>query len=214
MGQTGIVVGLTGQTGAGKSIVSNLLVNRGYRVIDADIVARQVVDKGAKCLIDLVLAFGIEILEADGTLNRRKLGALVFSDKAKRAELNKITFPYIQEEILMQIGQLRQKEDTPIFLDAPTLLESGSDAFCDKVVSVIAPLELRMQRIVSRDQLSRQEAENRIGSQHDDAYYTSRSDFVIHNGGDLSELRVQVLEMLNKVCGVQKTVGNGYEAES
>lgn len=195
-----IVVGLTGQTGAGKSTVSRLLSSRGYRVIDADIVARQVVQKGNECLLELALEFGTRILDAEGNLNRRKLGAMVFADRAKRQRLNQITFPYIQEEIRTQLEALRRSGEPVVFLDAPTLFESGSDRFCDKVVSVVAKKSLRLARILARDKITEQEAENRIASQFDDEYYQSRSDFTIRNDSDLTALRIQVLEMLDICC--------------
>lgn len=196
LGNNGLVIGLTGQTGAGKTNVSNLLLHRGFRVIDADYVARQVVAKGTKCLLDLAIEFGIEILEAEGTLNRRKLGEIVFRDKNSRARLNQITFPYIQEEILVQIREYISKGDQIVFLDAPTLFESGTDKYCDKIVSVIAPFEDRLRRVTHRDQISNEDALARMNAQHDDEYYASRSDFVINNNGDLSDLRVLVVEML------------------
>lgn len=192
-----VVVGLTGQSGAGKSTVSALLASHGCHIIDADVVARQVVQKGKKCLLDLAVEFGIEILDGDGNLNRRKLGAIVFSDAEKRDRLNRITFPYIQAEIRDEIACCRLAGKTMIILDAPTLLESGSDSFCDKVVSVIAPWELRKERLLARDlDLSIADVENRMASQHGDEYYVSRSDFVIRNEGDMTSLRMQVVEML------------------
>ncbi len=204
--KTSILVGLTGQTGAGKTLVSTLLSNLGYRVIDADVVARQVVAKGAKCTLDLAVEFGIEILNADGTLNRRKLGNIVFNDKQKRIALNRITFPYIQEAIFEQVNVLKNKGYKTIFLDAPTLIESGTHKRCDKVVSVIAPLETRMARIIDRDKISEEEAMARIGSQHEDEYYTAISDYVICNDGDMRDLRSHVSAMLESICGdVQQT---------
>lgn len=197
-----IIVGLTGQTGAGKSVVSGLLTDRGFRVIDCDKVARQVVEKGTSCLLDLSIEFGTEILNADGTLNRKRLGAIVFSDKAKQKRLGQITFPYIQEEIFTMVTRLRDSGEQVVFLDAPTLIESGTDKSCDKVVSVIAPAEERFIRIVRRDDLTAEEAERRMKAQHDDAFYTDRSDFVIVNDGDMTALRVKVMEMLNAVGAV------------
>lgn len=200
MKQNSIVVGLTGQTGAGKTTVSQLLVERGYPVIDADLVARHVVEKGNKCLLDLALEFGIEILDGNGALNRRKLGDMVFGDKAKRAKLNKITFPYIQEEILERIAAYKREGEALIFLDAPTLLESGSDVYCDCVVSIIAPVGMRLHRLLERDRdYTREELESRIAAQHGDEYYVSRSHFILRNDGDETNLRVQLVEMLNFV---------------
>lgn len=192
-----LIVGLTGQTGAGKSAVSDFLTKWGFRVIDADIVSRRVVEKGKKCLVDLVIAFGTEILEADGSLNRKKLGAIVFHDRQKRIHLQEIIFPYIQEEIAAELETHRNSGEPAVFLDAPTLLESDSKEQCDKIVSVIAPSEERFIRILRRDGLSAEEAQRRMGAQHEDEFYTSQSDFVINNAGDLVELRVQIMEMLD-----------------
>lgn len=197
--QQGLLVGLTGQTGAGKTLVSKVLSSRGFRVIDADIVARQVVAQGAKCTLELALEFGIGILNTDGTLDRKKLGSIVFSDREKRIKLNHIIFPHIQEEIFSQVEQLRLKGEQVIILDAPTLIESGTHKKCDRVVSVIAPMPLRLARIMERDKITEEEAVLRIRAQHGDEYYTSHSNFVINNDGDMSELRVKVMELIDYI---------------
>lgn len=205
MERTGYVVGLTGQTGAGKSVVSKLLANEGYKVIDADQVSRQVVGKGSRCLMDLALEFGIGILKSDGALNRKKLGSAVFGDNQKREKLNEIIFPYITEEILLQIEEYRRAGEPVIFLDAPTLFESGADSHCDRVAAVIAPLDERKRRIMSRDHLTWDEADNRIASQFEDDYYTSRADYVIENSGDFSALRFRLNEMLKAMKADMET---------
>lgn len=196
-----VIIGLTGQTGAGKTTVSTILTQRGFCVIDADFVARQVVQKGNQCLIELVFQFGIGILDADGNLNRQKLGGIVFSDPEKRMMLNRITFPHIQAEIERQMQLRLQEGHTVIFLDAPTLFESNSDRFCHRIVSVIAAEHLRFSRILSRDNLTEQEAKDRMHAQHADAFYTMRSDFVIQNDDDSAHLYTQVLHMLEVCCG-------------
>jgi dephospho-CoA kinase len=194
-----IIIGLTGQTGAGKSVVSDMLRERGLPVIDCDEVARTVVEKGKRCLLDLTIEFGIEILNTDGTLNRRKLGSIVFGDAAKQKRLGEITFPYIQEEIFAVIDKLRRSGEQAVFLDAPTLIESGIHRRCDKVVSVIASAEERFLRIVRRDGLTAEEAGQRMSAQREDAFYIKHSNFVIRNEGNMTELRVQVMEMLGAV---------------
>jgi dephospho-CoA kinase len=193
------IVGLTGQTGAGKTLVSTMLTERGYRVIDCDAVARQVVQKGKECLLDLTIEFGIEILQPDGTLNRQALGAAAFGDKQKLKRLGQIIYPYIKEEIFRLTEQYRSSGEAVVFFDAPTLIESGTDAYCDKIVSVIAPPEERFLRISRRDNLTAEEAERRMNAQHEDEFYTSRSDFVIRNTGDMTDLRVTVMEMLGHI---------------
>lgn len=195
-----IVVGLTGQTGAGKTLVSQMLKDRGFTVIDADVVARQVVKKGEECLLELVLEFGAAILDESGSLNRRKLGSMVFADKEKRKRLNQITFPHIQRAIQTELAHMRDKGVPVVFLDAPTLFESGSDSYCDKVISVVADRDVRLERIVERDGISEDDAVNRINSQHDDDYYRSKSDFTIENSSTHTHLRVQMMEMLNVCC--------------
>ena len=190
------VIGLTGQTGAGKSTVSALLRGRGIPVIDADEVSREVVAGGGSCLADLALAFSISILHADGTLNRRRLASMVFGDAKKLAKLNSIIFPYIREKIGEKIEALDRQGERMVLLDAPTLFESGADAICDKIVVVTAPERLRLDRIMIRDRLTDEEARKRMSAQQDDAFYTSRADYVIKNAGEESELRMRTLDVL------------------
>jgi len=193
------IIGLTGQTGAGKTLVCDMLTGRGFRVINCDEVARKVVEKGSRCLMDLTIEFGMGILNADSTLNRKALGEIVFSDRARKKRMEQIIFPHITEEIFAMVERLRESGEPAVFLDAPTLIESGIDKSCDKVVSVIAPPEDRFLRIVRRDRLSTEEAGRRMSAQQDDSFYTSASDFVIENGGEMAELTIKILEMLDAV---------------
>lgn len=194
-----MIIGLTGQTGAGKSTVCELLLGRGYKIIDADLVAREVVENGGQCLLDLAIEFTIEILNEDGSLNRKKLAEIAFPDKEKRMRLNQITHPYILAEIKSQADKLVENGAKFVFLDAPTLFESGGDVMCDKIVSVIAPKKIRLERIIRRDNLTETEVKIRMGAQHSDSFYSSRSDFTIRNESDISALRVLVMEMLDKI---------------
>ena len=194
-----VVLGLTGQTGAGKSTVGEMLRLRGAAWVDADVIAHDVTDNEKVCLADLALEFTIDILNVDGTLNRKKLGEIVFHDKAKLRRLNEIVFPYIIRAIQAAIDGLRAEGQELIVLDAPTLFESGCDRFCDAVISVVAKEELRLERIISRDGLTREEAEARIRAQHKESWYVRRSDFVLENNGSEEELRLALSEVLVRV---------------
>lgn len=194
-----IVLGLTGQTGAGKSTLCRYLQQKGCTVIDADQVARNVVEKGSACIADIVLEFGVEYLTMDGNLNRRKLGESVFTDKAKLKKLNDIMFPYIINNIKEKIAEAKDASEGIIILDAPTLFESGSDKFCDKVISVIASQDVRCHRIIERDGLIEEEAMHRITAQHSDSFYTERSWVVLQNNSDVDDLKQQADHMLSEL---------------
>ncbi len=195
----GVIIGITGQSGAGKSTVGGMLRARGFHVIDADEVSRIVTRRGEPCLLDLAIEFGTGVLNRDGELNRKKLGKIVFGDREKLARLNEITHPYILGEI-MRISEGRfKKGERAVFLDAPTLFESGGDKLCDKVIAVVAPREKRFNRIKERDGLSDADANARLDAQHESEYYASRSNILIENGSDVSALRVLVMEMLDKL---------------
>lgn len=204
IGMKSMVIGLTGQTGAGKSTVSAYLRENGIAVIDADKTARDVVETGSACIADIALEFGCEYINMDGTLNRKKMAKTVFTEKEKLKKLNALMFPYIIERIQDEIKQLRQKGEPIIVLDAPTLFESGADKDCDYVVSVTADPALRMQRIVRRDNLTQEEAMQRISAQHDEEYYKSRSWKVLENNGSVDELKNQTSVLLSRLEAMQE----------
>jgi len=195
-----MVLGLTGQTGAGKSTVCRMLENeQNICVVDADQIARQVVTSGTDCLAEIVLHFSIIVLNEDGTLNRKKLAEIVFNDRSQLKELNRITFPHIVAGIKNEIKAGQQAGHSIVILDAPLLFESKSDQLCDRILAVLADTEIRKQRIMQRDGLTEQEAEARISSQHDDEFFLSRADYIIRNDGDATSLRLQVVELLEKL---------------
>jgi len=183
------IVGLTGQTGAGKSTVSETFRGCGIEVIDCDHVCHEVLKNDKQLLADLALEFGIGILNEDGALERKRLGAIVFNHKEKLLRLNKIIFPYIIAEVMRRVEQLRRAGVRLVVLDAPTLFESGLDKECADIVSVIAPETERLNRIMVRDHLTDAEARSRIASQHSDDFYTARSTLVLRNSDDIAALR-------------------------
>ena len=195
-----MVVGITGPTGAGKSVVCRLLGDwERISIIDCDQVARQVVRRGERCLLDLAVEFSSAILDKDGELNRRKLAGIVFSDREKLRKMEKIIYPYILAHILQQIHRREVAGDRAVFLDAPTLYQSGANILCQRVVAVLAPEAGRLLRIMERDGLTIEEAKARMSSQPGDAYYEKRADHIIRNIGDTSALRLAVLELQNKL---------------
>lgn len=207
-----MVVGLTGQTGAGKSTVSDYLRENGMAVIDADKVAREVVETGSACIADIALEFGCEYINADGTLNRKKMAKTVFTDKAKLKKLNALMFPYIIRRLCEEIERSRREGEGIIVLDAPTLFESGADRECDYVVSVIADEQSRKERIIRRDGLTQQEAQERISAQHDEEYYKSRSDEILENNEGVDSLKNRTSALISRLesrmeeCAQQETL--------
>lgn len=189
------VIGLTGQTGAGKSTVSDFLREQGFAVIDCDRVAREVAAPGSECLFALVRAFGEGIRSSDGSLNRRALGDLVFSDKEQLHRLDGLIFPYILTALRQKIAALERQGHSLVILDAPTLFESGADRMCRRILAVTATPESRLARIIRRDALTREQALARMESQLDEAYFRSHADFIIDNSGSRQALAPQLQEV-------------------
>lgn len=194
-----LVVGLTGQTGAGKSTVSKVFSDNGFAIINADLISRKVVEKGTKCLEEIVDIFKDGILNSDGTLNRKSLGNIVFTDKTKLEMLNTIIYPYITSEILNEIKHLSDSGKKLVLLDAPTLFESHADDFCEIIISVLSDEEIREERIIKRDGLTKKQANDRMNSQLDAEYFASHSDYVIENNDTLESLSSISKEVSDKI---------------
>lgn len=193
------VLGLTGPTGSGKSIVADIFCQNGYVRIDADKIARRVVEKGSPALLELQQHFGDSIINADGTLNRKALAQIAFCDKENTLKLNEITHPFIIESVKAQISDYESAGHSKIVYDAPLLFESGTDSLCDKIVTVIADKAVRIERIKRRDNLTDEQARDRLKAQHDDEFYTLKSDFVIVNNDDTVDLSDYVHDVIDKL---------------
>src|SRR5450755_764592 len=164
-----MVIGLTGGIGAGKSAVADFFSQRGARIVDTDVIAREVVEPPSSVLDALVAEFGPAILRADGTLDRPALAAAVFGRRDREARLNQITHPAIRERTLEQIKA--QPASAIVVVVVPLLFQSGFEAHCDKVVSVIAPRAERVDRVMRRDNVSAARVEERMAAQLDDEAY-------------------------------------------
>lgn len=180
-----LIIGLTGQTGAGKSVVSAICREWGIPAIDTDEVYHSLLIPPSACLDELVSAFGAGILKADASLDRPALAAIVFAPdgKDKRELLNRITHRYVLEAVRATCRELTVQGVPAILVDAPLLYESGFDRECNRVLAVLSSPDVRLCRIMARDGLSLAAATARMQAQHPDAYY-HRADGVLYNDGN------------------------------
>ncbi len=173
------VIGITGGIGSGKTIVSQIFGKLGIPVYEADKAAHQLYDKYPEIKEQVRKEFSEEVIDKNGRIIRKKLGEIVFSDEKKLSILNNIVHPFVKTDFT---EWLKSKKGHPYVLkEAAILFESGTDENCDKVISVVSPMELRISRIRERDHKSRPEIESIISKQMKDEERIERSDFVIYN---------------------------------
>ena len=199
------VIGLTGQTGAGKSTVRKLFKAKGAAVIDADAVSHDIVDNDLSCLTDIVEHFSCIVLNDKGKLNRKALGRIVFSDPKKLAVLNKIMFPYIVSAIKGKVTAYEHAGAQMIVIDGATLIESGCSKMCSVLISVTAEEETRLTRIIHRDGISKRDAVRRVSAQHPEEFYIEASDYVIKNNGTPGDLEREAERVLDEIEGKAKS---------
>ncbi len=180
------IIGVTGGTGAGKSAVCAELKKCGATVIDADLIAKQVVLSGEPAFDEIVLAFGEEILAEDGQLNRKKLADIVFSDKEKLKLLNEITHKFVFAEMNKRLEEAKSEI---VVLDVPLLFQCGFPIKCHLTVSVLADREERIARVMERDKISREAVLARMSGQLSDDEYRRLADVCFVNNGDVAELQ-------------------------
>ena len=189
------IVGLTGGIGSGKSTVAQMLVNRGARLIDADLLAREVVEPDRPAWRGIVAEFGGSVLNADRTLNREALARIVFQDESKLSRLNQLTHPRIGERMI-ELLNLAREEGAPVaVIDAALLFESPSTRWIKPVIVVVADDELKVQRVCARDRCDPEQVRSRLRSQWSDERKAAAADFVIDNSGGLASLERQVDEL-------------------
>lgn len=183
------VLGITGNIATGKSTVVRRLVERGARHIDADLVYRDLVQPGQPLLGELANQFGDVILTPRGELDRKTLGAIVFTDPARLAKLDALTHPAVIRETDRRVAEI---PEGVVIIDAVKLMESGHDRVCDEVWLVTAPEEDQIRRLIQRNGLSRDEAAARVAAQPPLTGKADRATLVIHNDGTLDHLYDQV----------------------
>lgn len=160
-----LVIGLTGGIASGKSTVARMLIDKKITVIDADVIAKQAVEKGKPAYGQIVEAFGKEILLENGGIDRKKLGAIVFTDEQKRLTLNQIVHPAVRAEMMKQRDEAVARKEQFVVLDIPLLYESGLDYLVGKVLVVTVPADIQLKRLMERNSLTEEEAMSRITSQ-------------------------------------------------
>ncbi|MGI9430851.1 MAG: dephospho-CoA kinase [Myxococcota bacterium] len=199
-----VVVGLTGGIGTGKSTVAAMLREHGAVIIDSDEIVRALQAPGQPMLEEIAAAFGSEVIAADGSLDRAKLGDIVFRDPEALARLNAIVHPGVGRESAARLARARESGAELVVLDIPLLFEtrrkgtaSGANSGADAVVVVYAPRELQISRQLERNDYDRAEAERRIDSQISIEEKRKQADHVIDNSGSLEDTARQVRELFS-----------------
>ena len=182
------IIGITGPTGAGKSTVSKGFAALGYNTIDADALYHSMLIPPSECLDAIRGEFGDGIFAPDGSLDRSALSALVFSSSNTLERLNATVLPIVIAKMREIIKDAEKNGDEVIIVDAPTLIESGFDKECDFVLSISAPQDVRIKRIMLRDGISEERAKSRVCGQKDDEFYRAASDAFIYDDSNADEL--------------------------
>ena len=192
-----MLIGLTGHSGAGKSTVAALFEKAGYRVIDCDALVHSLYEDPHYAAL-VAESFGNEYL-CGGKVDRKKLGALVFSDEKALHKLNETVSPFIMSSITAHIKKAKS-EGVPTILDAPLLFEYGLDRYCDSVVGVVCDTETAVKRLAARDGRSEDELRTRLASQHDAAFFRIHCDYILENNGTTEALAATFYDMEGRLA--------------
>lgn len=193
-----MIIGLTGSIASGKSTVSTMLKRKGFPIVDADEIARQVVELGSPVLQEISRVFGESVLQADGSLNRVKLGEIIFNDEEMRQKLNSIIHPAIRQEMLKQKDEWLAGGANTVIMDIPLLFESKLQSFVDTIIVVSVTPEIQKERLIARNVLSEEEADRRIQSQLPVKEKEKAADAVLFNNGTVEETQKQLDSLLLK----------------
>lgn len=194
------IIGLTGGIGSGKSTVSAMLAELGFPVIDADAITKELQQPGKPVLAAMVEAFGSDILQPDGTLDRAAMAAIAFTDDAALKLLGAIVHPAVGEEIARRLEELAASDAT-VILDVPLLVESGRNDHAELIVVDLDP-EIAVQRLVTHRMFSETDARNRIANQASRDQRLAQATIVIDNNGTLDQLRTQVRDVARQISEV------------
>ncbi len=195
---TRMIIGLTGSIASGKSTVSAMLKERGLPIVDADEIARLVVEPGTSVIEEIRETFGDEVIQEDGTLNRGKLGEIIFGDEQNREKLNGIMHPAIRTEMLRQKEAYLTSGEETVIMDIPLLFESKLQSFVEKIIVVTVTPENQKKRLIERNGLTEREALERMQSQLPLSEKEVKSDAILDNNGTIKETANQLDHLLKK----------------
>ncbi|CAM3156029.1 dephospho-CoA kinase [Filibacter tadaridae] len=191
-----MIIGLTGSIASGKSTVSTMLKKRGFPIVDADEIARLVVGPGSAVLLEIEKQFGAAVINEDGSLNRARLGERIFGNEADRNKLNSIIHPAIRKEMLRQKESWLSNGAQTVIMDIPLLFESKLQSFVDKIIVVSVTPEIQRERLMTRNNLTEDEANMRIQSQLSIVVKEEGADAVLANNGSIEETELQLERIL------------------
>lgn len=192
------IIGITGSSGSGKSSACRIIKKRrNTKIIDADEIAKELQDNKTIYYEKIVEAFGKDILLDNGSINRKKLANIIFSNLVEKEKLDKLTFKYVVEEIKTRIELLKKQDLNYIVVDAPTLIEAGMLDMFDIIIVVKSNEKNKIDRICKRDEITVKEAQKRLASQKSDEFYEAYANFVISN--DDENIENKVTEVLERV---------------
>lgn len=194
-----IKVGLTGGIGSGKSTVSNIIREKEIPIIDADIIARNVLDKYSEILVNLKKEFGEVFFDDEGKLLRREFGNFVFENVERRKKLEEIMIPFIIKEINLRMNEYDKLGEKIVIIDAPTLIEHGLHKYMDVNVLVWVDIDTQIMRVMIRDSLSRDNTTNRINAQMCLDSKREMVDYIVNNTGSVDDTRNQVYTIFHEI---------------
>lgn len=192
------LAGLTGRTGSGKSVVREVFEEYGYKVIDADYLAREAIEKQL-VKEGILSAFGADLQNPDGSVNRKELAERAFKNKESVKKLNSVIHPHIVSAFLKRLKTLEKEGNKKILFDAPQLFEAELDVICDFIIAVGAPDEVRIKRITERDGITEETAKSRLKIQLSDSFFKENCDYYIENNSSLEKLKAEVRELISRI---------------
>lgn len=200
-----MVIGGTGSSGSGKSLLGKMLKSHGFCVINADETVHKIYNEDKSCIKEIADRFGSEVVFQNGQINRNELGKIVFADKREKEALERIIFPRVLDVLEKMITKAGSKD---VFLDAPTLFESGADRLCDFTIAVLAEENIRLERIKKRDGITETQAKLRLKAQPDDSFYIASADKLLYNNGNEADF---LKEAENLIRAIKEEGGNEWK---